>query len=467
MASGTTPLRSHARVSTEGPILDGPERLVSELAMNAIRDGVVICASDGRIAAVNRTICEMTGFSPAELIGARPPLPYWPPEQVAQILEDISTVRREGGGEYDMSFQRKNGEQFPAIVSIGVSPDDQARVIVIKDITERVALTTDLTAATQEADAARVAFARSAEVIGECLYSTELLPDDRFVTLALGPGLAALLGAEHEPDDMDLAIAEAVHPDDRASFDHEWRYDLLVEADGQIIEQHYRLIGRDGVVRWARDRARITVVGKRVFLSGATCDVSAQHLAEKQRVEDLGRLEWLSSVDSLTGLFNRRHFSELLHARASDGDTAMAIALIDVDSFKRINDAYGHATGDVVLREVADRLKGSTRASDLIARWGGEEFCVLLGRVADDGDMEARAERLRLAVGSTTIGVPHLPPIAVTVSVGVARAHTGLSTDDLFASADRALYDAKWSGRNRTRIASGEHRSAQRAHLRR
>jgi diguanylate cyclase (GGDEF)-like protein/PAS domain S-box-containing protein len=443
------------------PVSSGPERLVSDLAMNAIRDGVVICASDGRIASVNRAFCEMTGFSPPELVGARPPLPFWPPENVSSILADIDTVNREGGGEYDLEFQRKGGHRFPAIASIGISPDDGSRIIVIKDITERVALTTQLTAARHEAETAQVAFARSAEVIGECLYSTELMPDDSFVTRAIGPGLAALIGTEEEPGDLDVAIAPFVHPDDRASFENDWRYARLVQADGQTIEQRYRLIGHDGVVRWVLDRARITVIGARVFLSGATCDVSAQQRAEEQRVEDIGRLEWLSSVDSLTGLFNRRHFSELLHSRGVNDDSSTAIALVDVDSFKRINDAYGHSTGDAVLREVAHRLTSSTRSSDLIARWGGEEFCVLLEGVEDDDDLEARAERLRMAVTATPIQLPEIQPITVTVSVGVARACARRRIDDLFASADFALYEAKHAGRNRTRVANSDRRSVQ------
>ena len=246
-------------------------------------------------------------------------------------------------------------------------------------------------------------------MIGECLYSTELLPDDSFFMRAIGPGMAALLGASEEPGDLDIAIARCVHPDDRASFDSEWRYALLVESDGQIIEQCYRLIGHDGVTRWVLDRARITVIGGRVFLSGATCDVSAQHVAEEQRVEDLGRLEWLSSVDPLTGLFNRRHLTDLLDSRGVNDDASSAVALIDVDYFKRINDAYGHSTGDGVLREVAQRLRAAPRSSDLISRWGGEEFCVLLGEVHDDNDMEIRAERLRLAVTSTPIALAGRP----------------------------------------------------------
>jgi diguanylate cyclase (GGDEF)-like protein len=89
----------------------------------------------------------------------------------------------------------------------------------------------------------------------------------------------------------------------------------------------------------------------------------------------------------------------------------------------------------------------------VISRWGGEEFCVLLGAVHDDDDMHLRAERLRLAVTSTPIEPAEGIRISVTVSVGVARARRGRRTDDLFGDADVALYDAKRAGRNRTRVA--------------
>jgi diguanylate cyclase (GGDEF)-like protein len=200
-----------------------------------------------------------------------------------------------------------------------------------------------------------------------------------------------------------------------------------------------------------------------VFLSGATCDVSAQHLAEEQRVEDLGRLEWLSSVDPLTGLFNRRHLTDLLDSRRVNDDASSAIALIDVDFFKRINDAYGHSTGDGVLRAVARRLRAATRGSDLIARWGGEEFCVLLGEVQDDADLEARAEQLRGAVRASPIALPDTPPVTVTVSVGVARSGMCRRIDDLFARADSALYEAKHAGRDLTRVALSDRPSTQTA----
>jgi diguanylate cyclase (GGDEF)-like protein len=134
----------------------------------------------------------------------------------------------------------------------------------------------------------------------------------------------------------------------------------------------------------------------------------------------------------------------------------MAIAIVDIDHFKRINDEYGHRVGDSVLREVAHRLRRAMRSSDVISRWGGEEFCVLLGAIHDDNDMELRAERLRIAVTSTPIEISEGDPVTVTVSVGVARARRGRRTDDLFGDADVALYEAKRAGRNRTRIARSE-----------
>jgi diguanylate cyclase (GGDEF)-like protein len=186
-------------------------------------------------------------------------------------------------------------------------------------------------------------------------------------------------------------------------------------------------------------------------------------VAEEQRVEDLGRLEWLSSVDPLTGLFNRRHLTDLLDSRGVNDDASSAVALIDVDFFKRINDAYGHSTGDGVLRAVARRLRAATRGSDLIARWGGEEFCVLLGEVQDDADLEARAEQLRRAVRASPIALPDTPPVTVTVSVGVARSGMCRRIDDLFARADSALYEAKHAGRNLTRVALADRHSTQTA----
>ena len=131
---------------------------------------------------------------------------------------------------------------------------------------------------------------------------------------AHGPGLAALLGADEDTQQLVDDYDEYVHPDDRPAFDVAWRYADLLHRDGEVIQQEYRLVGVDGVARWVRDRAAITVLDGRVLLTGAVRDISDQRRAEDERAEALRRLEWLSSVDALTELFNRRHFSEVLRA---------------------------------------------------------------------------------------------------------------------------------------------------------
>jgi diguanylate cyclase (GGDEF)-like protein len=308
-----------------------------------------------------------------------------------------------------------------------------------------------------EARAAREAFALSAGVIGEYLYSGELFPDERFVVEARGPGLAALLGAEEETQQLLDDYDDFVHPEDRAGYDDAWCFADLAGCDGEVVEQEYRLVGVDGVVRWVRDRAAVRVLRDgRVLLTGAACDISDRRRAEEERAEAVRRLEWLSSVDALTELFNRRHFSEVLRARLAGSAAGSAIALVDVDHFKRINDTYGHQIGDVVLREIARRLKDATRPCDVTSRWGGEEFCVLLDEIGDERELARLTERLRTAVSATPIPIDEQESVVITISIGAVRPSSGCHTpEQLLAGADAALYEAKRGGRNQARIARG------------
>jgi diguanylate cyclase (GGDEF)-like protein len=125
----------------------------------------------------------------------------------------------------------------------------------------------------------------------------------------------------------------------------------------------------------------------------------------------------------------------------------LAVLMIDIDHFKRVNDAHGHPTGDRVLQTVAHSITTSVRPSDLTFRFGGEEFLVLLSNV-DDATAVAAAERIRANVASSTEAGP-----GVTMSVGVALRRSGEQQDALIARADRALYQAKSSGRDRVEVA--------------
>ena len=421
---------------------------VSEAVVGALQDALIIIAADGRIERVNEGMLQITGFSEAELVGTTPPYPYWPSEQADELRRMSREVVHTGRGEFDVVLARKGGTRFPAIVTVGVTPDG-SRVVSIKDVAERAKLVT-------ETQAAREAFARSAAVIGEYLYSGEREADEGFVMHAHGPGLAALLGAPEESEQLVDSYDDRVHPEDRRQHGLEWRFADLIGRDGEIVQQDYRLVGVDGVSRWVRDRAAITVIDGRVMLTGAVRDISEQRRAEDERAEALRRLEWLSSVDSLTELFNRRHFSEVLRARLAGSAAGAAIALVDVDHFKRINDGHGHQIGDIVLCEIARRLKDATRPCDVTSRWGGEEFCVLLDEIADESELEALVERLRAAVSAAPIPISEHESVEVTISIGAVRPSPACHTpEQLLASADAALYAAKRGGRNQARIARG------------
>lgn len=157
------------------------------------------------------------------------------------------------------------------------------------------------------------------------------------------------------------------------------------------------------------------------------------------------------SCDPLTGLATRRDFYEQADrewARADRHHFALAAVMIDIDFFKRVNDAYGHPVGDEVLRRVAAMLTASVRVSDYVSRYGGEEFCILLPETSEEG-AAVWADQLREKLASTTVRVEGRQ-IGVTASFGVARrTHSTTSSKHLVDLADQALMQAKRFGRNR------------------
>ena len=165
----------------------------------------------------------------------------------------------------------------------------------------------------------------------------------------------------------------------------------------------------------------------------------------------VNKLEHLSHHDSLTGLLNRRAIEYLLDReiqRLQRFGEGFSVLIVDIDHFKRINDRLGHAAGDVVLCAVAKALQVQAREVDRVARFGGEEFCVILPHTLHEGALQA-AERLRDAIRALSIEWQD-EIISVTVSTGVATAHTADDAlDDLLQRADEALYRAKEEGRNR------------------
>ena len=161
--------------------------------------------------------------------------------------------------------------------------------------------------------------------------------------------------------------------------------------------------------------------------------------------------------DSLTGLANRRRLEETMRAelaRAARFHDQVCVVIADLDDFKRVNDTYGHAVGDEVLKEFARALRSTVRESDVAGRWGGEEFVLVLTGTDTEGGARL-AERARVAIESVTIHAPNGDAVSVTASFGVAASSGAGGVDELLAAADSALYQAKHAGKNRVVIASG------------
>ena len=301
-----------------------------------------------------------------------------------------------------------------------------------------------------------------------CLFYTgRLLTDGEYRELATGPQTSLLLGGDLTGADSSSVWESAIHPDDWDVYTGT-HADLLAERP-TVIE--YRLNGLDGVTRWVLER---TTPRSRdedgVVFDGAVIDISELRARQDALVARLAQAdehaialeqaraaaETRARVDDLTGLHNRRHFTELLYRQVLRcGLTAdpVAVLMIDIDHFKAINDAHGHLVGDAALAAAAARLRQAIRPTDVLARWGGEEFVVLLQAVHDAETLHHRGEELRQAICDEPL-VAGATVVQMYISVG-GTCRTVSRTDGsvLLEEADRAMYAAKTQGRNRVVVA--------------
>ncbi|MDX2494524.1 MAG: diguanylate cyclase [Desulfuromusa sp.] len=197
-------------------------------------------------------------------------------------------------------------------------------------------------------------------------------------------------------------------------------------------------------IQQAREQLETRVAERTSELNRALLEVG--DLAA-QLNESLHQVEQLAVTDSLTETYNRRKFDETIiheHQRAENGKIPFSLIMLDIDHFKRVNDKFGHSTGDQVLKHLSRLIRGLVRQGDLLIRWGGEEFLILLPStlISEAGPF---AERIRLDVEQEQFAEAG----SITISLGVAQLRDGDSTDTLLKRVDNALYQAKQEGRNR------------------
>ena len=249
--------------------------------------------------------------------------------------------------------------------------------------------------------------------------------------------------------DPDVGLAL---PDDRLSR----RHACITRAAGSFFIEDLESTNGTFVDGKRVRRMQALEDGCRIFLGSATVVHFRMH--DKVEIDALRETYSLTLRDALTGVFNRRHLQERLWSEvafARRHGTPLSLILLDIDHFKQINDAHGHAVGDVALRELAQSLLALTRKEDVLARYGGEEFALVARGIQRD-EVLAFAERVRRAVETQRLRTDR-GTLSFTVSIGIAHSADGSDADGqtMLGAADRALYAAKDAGRNSVSIAPG------------
>lgn len=428
------------------------------LRLNSFREKVIdqasfwinVLDSEGRILLWNRAAEEITGYSRDEVMNSDEvwTLMYPDPEVRRKILAKVAEVLRNkyALAGFETTILTRQGHQRVIswyTSSLGGTESEVAGVVAIgRDVTdirnaESMIRRRDRQLVTLMDNLPGLAY--------RCLY------DEHWTMKFVSSGCADLTG--YEPDELiDNRVTSyaALIRDDQP--------DRLVSAvesaigSAELFSLEYRIERKDGQEIWVWERGRAVVDEDELVLEGIIIDITDRKLLEDELSERATR-------DALTGLLDRREATRLLDEeilRARRYQRPFALLWIDLDHFKQVNDKMGHMAGDTVLRAISQLLLTKVRQVDLVSRFGGEEFVVVLPEM-DAVQAEQSAERLRHLVESIPLQLDNGRSVRLTMSVGVAIfPDHGDDAPKLIAAADRAMYQAKAAGRNQVVMASAQ-----------
>jgi len=404
------------------------------LLLDDLPEGVVPVSDAGVIGGANAKAVELTGRPVGELVGTTF-VELIDPSRAAGVHEWLDSARR-GSVVGPMSFSLLHADGPPTMVEASADrarQNDSGVIVRLRDVTERE----------ERVRALEQARRRFQQAFHSAPTGMALVRLDDSTILDANRSLADML-ARPVDDLVGRSIREITHPDDlRAAASHRARLELGI-ADTYLLDQRY--LRSDGQFVWARTRVAVTED------EGVSLAIThIEDVTEQRRTAE--RLQFAASHDDLTGLPNRtellRRVDDLLE-RSAVGD--VAILFIDLDNFKAINDSLGHGIGDVLLMAMTSRLAATAGERGLLARFGGDEFIVVLdGLRGDVGqasvDPVVVAEALREAVRRAV--VVEGTELFVTASIGFSlNDRDGVTATDLLRDADAAMYRAKARGRD-------------------
>lgn len=401
-------------------------------------DFIILKDHEGNFLLTNAPVARFYNTTPEAMVGKHDGDFGCPPEMAEAFRQNVQDIMARGETEivYEESRDARTGRTsyFKSIKKPFAGPDGRPRILVIAhDIT-------DLREAQLRVEESERRLRHALEATGDAVWdwhlgSGRLTLSQRWQEI-LGYRAEDLSGTltdflqclvEEEADDINRALGECL--EGRGDYQHE-----------------HRMRRRDGSVIWVLDRGRVVerdADGRPVRMVGSVADVT-----DKKSAQDL--IWQQANYDALTGLPNRHMFLDRLQREMQVSDRSghpCALLMLDLDQFKEVNDSLGHAWGDVLLQEAAQRLRLCVREVDTVARLGGDEFMVLLGDVADPTSVTRVVHDILKTVSQPFRLGSDL--VYVTGSVGVTfYPNDASSTEELLRNVDQAMYAAKREGRN-------------------
>jgi diguanylate cyclase (GGDEF)-like protein/PAS domain S-box-containing protein len=421
-------------------------RHYSDEIIRSCPDVIIAVDVDGRIIEFNKAAERIFGYEAGNAVGRDAGFLFNLPDEAAIVFETVESAARFDG---EVANRRKDGSVFRSLFSASALNDAQGSfmgyVAIVSDVTDH---------RTQEES--RIRSEKFLNTIFDSIKDPFSIVGRDYTIVRVNDAYADMRNRRCD-ELIGRRCYEVLH--NRTSVCDDCVVEKTFQSSDPCAKDKLLALPGGGET-WMEIYTYpiLNEEGRVSHVIEYTRDITCRWKSEEERKKLIERLEYLSSTDVLTGLFNRRALIERLayeveRAVRYKGD--LSLILCDVDYFKEINDSYGHTSGDNALKAIAGILGNSLRSADLVGRYGGDEFMVILPETAIKGAVEF-AERIRSSLQAAKVRVKGRKTIGMSLSLGVAslRCRKGKGdVDSLIRQADTALYSAKRTGRNRVCVS--------------